>query len=88
MVKEPERFKEKVEEAKQESRYYKRLAEETGKTRLREINQLSRLINELRQAKEEAKHSEEKYRVLVENAPIGIYYPYTPHPHFLTCIKI
>jgi PAS domain-containing protein len=74
MVKEPKKFKGNVEEARRESRYYKRIAEETGRTRLREIKQLSRLINEFRRAKEEVKHSEEKYRVLVENSPIGIYY--------------
>ena len=88
MVKEHKKFKESVEEARQESRHYKRIAEETGRTRLREIKQLSRLITELRRTKEEVKHSEEKYRVLVENAPIGIYYPYTHHSHFLTFIKI
>jgi len=81
MVEEHKKFEERIadlerllEEAREEAGYYKRIAAETGKTRLREINQLSRLITELRRTEEELKHSEEKYRILVENSPIGIYY--------------
>jgi len=73
MVKEHKKFKEGVEEARQETRYYKKIAEETGRTRLREINQLSRLINDFRQKKEKAKHSEEKYRTILENIEDGYY---------------
>jgi len=73
MVKEHKKFKESVEEARQESRYYKRIAEETGRTRLREIKQLSRLITELRRTKEGVKHSEEKYRTILESIEEGYY---------------
>jgi len=73
MVKEHKKFKEGVEEAMQESRYYKRIAEETGRTRLKEINQLSRLITELRRRKEDVKYSEEKYRTILESIEEGYY---------------
>jgi len=73
MVKEHKKFKEGVEEAWQESRHYKRIAEETGRTRLREIDQLSKLITELRRTKEEFKHSEEKYRTILERIEEGYY---------------
>jgi len=73
MVKEHKKFKEGVEEARQESRYYKRIAKETGRRRLREINQLSRLITELRRREEDVKHSEEKYRTILESIEDGYY---------------
>jgi len=73
MFKEPKQLKESFKKARQESRYYKRIAEETGRTRLREIKQLSRLIAELKQTEEEVKHSEEKYRTILEGIEEGYF---------------
>jgi len=61
-----------LEEAKKEAKYYQSIAEEAGKKRLQEINQLSRLISARNQAEEALRESEEKYRNLVERANDGI----------------
>lgn len=42
----------RLEEAERESRYYRKIAEETGKKRLREIDYLSKLISEQKRAQE------------------------------------
>ena len=55
-----------VEEIKQEAQYYRKIAEETGRKRLREIDQLSRLIGDLKNAEEALRKSEERYRNLFE----------------------
>ncbi len=41
-----------LEEARKEAKYYQSIAEEAGKKRLQEINQLSRLISARNQAEE------------------------------------
>jgi two-component system cell cycle sensor histidine kinase/response regulator CckA len=61
-----------LEEARKEAKYYQSIAEEAGKKRLQEINQLSRLITARNQAEEALRESEEKYRNLVERANDGI----------------
>ncbi len=61
-----------IEEARKEAKYYQSIAEEAGKKRLQEINQLSRLISARNQAQEALGESEEKYRNLVERANDGI----------------
>ena len=61
----PERL---LQEARQEVEYYKKIARETGRRRLREINQLSRLISALKKAEDELKESERRYRSLFENS--------------------
>jgi len=61
-----------LEEARKEAKYYQSVAEEAGKKRLQEINQLSRLISARNQAEEALRESEEKYRNLVERANDGI----------------
>lgn len=61
-----------LEEARKEAKYYQSIAEEAGKKRLQEINQLSRLISARNQAQEALGESEEKYRNLVERANDGI----------------
>jgi len=61
-----------LEEARKEAKYYQSIAEEAGKKRLQEINQLSRLISARNQAEEALRESEEKYRNLVERANDGI----------------
>jgi len=61
-----------LEEGRKEAKYYQSIAEEAGKKRLQEINQLSRLITARNQAEEALRESEEKYRNLVERANDGI----------------
>ncbi|MBW1717007.1 MAG: PAS domain S-box protein [Deltaproteobacteria bacterium] len=61
-----------LEEARKEAKYYQSIAEEAGKKRLQEINQLSSLITARNQAEEALRESEEKYRNLVERANDGI----------------
>ena len=61
-----------LKEARKEAKYYQSIAEEAGKKRLQEINQLSRLISARNQAEEALRESEEKYRNLVERANDGI----------------
>jgi PAS domain S-box-containing protein len=54
-------------EARKEAQYYRRIAEETGRSRLREIDQLSRLITERKRAEESLRESEERYRELADS---------------------
>ena len=61
-----------LEEARQEARYYQRLAKETGKRGLREIDRLSRLITERKKAKEALRESEERNRTLFDLSPQAI----------------
>ena len=74
MTKENKTLKEKcseferlLREARKEAGYYQRIAQDAGKKHLREIDQLSRLITERRQAVEALRRSEEKYRSVFEN---------------------
>ena len=57
-----------VEKVSEEAQYYKKIAEETGRKRLREIDQLSRLIGNLKNAEEALRKGEERYRNLFENS--------------------
>lgn len=61
-----------LREARKEAQYYRIAAEKTGKARLREIDQLSRVMIERKRAETELRESEEKYRNLVERAREGI----------------
>lgn len=61
-----------LEEARQEARYYQRLAKETGKRGLREIDRLSRLITERKKAQEALRESEERNRTLFDLSPQAI----------------
>lgn len=58
-----------LEEIKKESLYYKKLSEETGKKRLREIHELSKLIEAYKESKNILLESEGKYKNLVELSP-------------------
>ena len=58
-----------LKETREEAKYYQRIAEETGSKRLREIDQLSKLIVELKRADEALRESEEKYRSAMEANP-------------------
>ena len=80
MVEENKSLKERYAElerslrkAKEEAEYYKNIAVATGRTHLREIDQLSRLITERKMAEEALKKSELKYRFLFDHAPVGIF---------------
>ncbi|MBA3037966.1 MAG: response regulator [Desulfobacterium sp.] len=58
-----------LEEIKKETQYYKKLSEETGIKRLREIHELSKLIEEYKKSKDILQESEEKYKNLIELSP-------------------
>jgi len=59
--------------ARKEAQYYRSIAQETGRARLKEIDQLSRLITEHQQVAKVLRESEQRYRNLVENARDIIY---------------
>ena len=62
-----------LEEARQEVRYYQRLAKETGKRGLREIDRLSRLITERKQIEDELRKSEKRFRELADLLPATVF---------------
>ena len=64
----------RLKEAQKEALYYQELAEEAGRRSVREIDHLSKLIEKLKKTEDELIISEERYRTLIENAPLGIYY--------------
>ena len=47
--------------------YYKRIAEETGKRRLRDVEQLNTLIRQLRKSEEDLKRNEERFRLVAQS---------------------
>jgi PAS domain S-box-containing protein len=61
-----------LEEARKEIAYYRRLAGEAGNIRLRETEELSRLISELRKTKEDLDQERAKFHSLAEQAPYGM----------------
>ncbi|MEJ2658673.1 MAG: PAS domain-containing protein [Desulfobacterales bacterium] len=61
-----------LREAKEEIEYYKKISVETGRIRLREIDQLSRLITERKKAEEALREGEELLRATVESTADGI----------------
>ncbi len=62
-----------LEEARQEARYYQRIAKETGKRGLREIDRLSRLITERKQIEDELRKSEKRFRELADLLPATVF---------------
>ncbi len=61
-----------LEEAQKEIAYYKRLSKEAGNLRLRETEELSRVIAKLKHAEEEIAREREKLKTLSDNAPFGM----------------
>jgi len=61
-----------LKKAKEETEYYKNIAVENGRIRLREIDQLSRLITERKKAEEALREGEELLRATVESTADGI----------------
>jgi len=61
-----------LKKAKEEIAYYKNIAVETGRIRLREIDQLSRLITERKKAEKALREGEELLRATVESTADGI----------------
>ncbi|HEC99941.1 MAG TPA: PAS domain-containing sensor histidine kinase [Proteobacteria bacterium] len=55
-----------LHEAREEVRHYQRIAKDTGRRRLREIDQLSRFITEHKRAEEALRRSEQKFKDLTE----------------------
>ena len=56
-----------LREAKKEAEYYRRIAEETGRSRLREIDQLSRLITKRKEMERALTEREEELEVKTRN---------------------
>jgi two-component system, sensor histidine kinase and response regulator len=61
-----------LKEARKEIDYYKRLAKEAGNIRLRETEELSRLLSELRNTKQDLEKERLRFRTLAEHAPYAI----------------
>ena len=59
-----------LEESKEEARYYQKIAEDSGKKRLREINLLSELISERKRAEEALE--EQTYNLEEANAALRV----------------
>ncbi|MFC1528911.1 sensor histidine kinase [Candidatus Latescibacterota bacterium] len=58
-----------LKQAKEETLYYKRIASESGKRTIKEINHLLQLFTEHKKVEEELRESEKKHRVTIENVP-------------------
>jgi len=65
-------LEQKLKEARKEVEHYKRIAKETGSICLRETEELSQLILWRKQAEEELRENEERYRTVVEDMPAMI----------------
>ncbi|RZB34185.1 MAG: hypothetical protein SRB2_03578 [Desulfobacteraceae bacterium Eth-SRB2] len=65
-------WEQKLKEARKEVLHYKRIAKETGNICLRETDALSQLILWRKQAEEELRENEERYRTVVEDMPAMI----------------
>ncbi len=61
-----------LQEARQRGSYYKEIAKEAGRKRLRDIYNLSRLIEEHKEIEKALSESEERYRRVVEDMPAMI----------------
>jgi len=65
-------LEQKLKETRKEVEHYKRIAKETGNICLRETEALSQLILWRKQAEEELRENEERYRTVVEDMPAMI----------------
>ncbi len=65
-------LEQKLKEARKEVEHYKRVAKETGSICLKETEALSQLILWRKQAEEELRENEERYRTVVEDMPAMI----------------
>lgn len=72
-----------LEKAQKQIAYYKGLAQKAGNLRIRETEELSRVISRLRQTEKALHESEAKYRSLFENAVEGIFQT-TPEGQIIT----
>ncbi len=52
--------------------YYKKIAMDVGKRRLRDVDHLTKLVSDLKSAKEDLSKEKEKFRILVEESPFGV----------------
>jgi PAS domain S-box-containing protein len=62
----------RLEQAQREATYYRSIAAESGRSRLRNMFQLSRLVFEHRDIEQRLRDSEERYRSVVENLKVGM----------------
>ena len=68
-----------LEESEEKIRYYQKIAEDSGRRRLREIDQLSELISERKLAEEALRKSEEKLRNIISHSNEIFYIHDTGH---------
>jgi PAS domain S-box-containing protein len=62
----------RLQQAQRETAYYRSIAAESGKSRLRNMFQLSALIVEHKDIEQRLGESEERYRTVVENLTVGM----------------
>ena len=65
-----ETLEKRCSELEKQVRYYKTIAEEGGKNRLREVEQLNRQIFERKKAEEKIKRSDKRIRSWLEHSPV------------------
>jgi len=68
-----------LEESEEKIRYYQKIAEDSGRRRLREIDQLSELISERKLAEEALRKSEEKLQNIISHSNEMFYIHDTGH---------
>jgi len=73
LARENAELREKLHEAARKAAYYRKIAQETGRRRLRDVNQLEEYIANLRTVQKSLEESEERYRGLVELCPLPIF---------------
>ncbi len=61
-----------LEQARKEAEYYKKMAAESGRRCLQDIDRLSRLVSELESARESLNKEKEKFQILLEEFPFGV----------------
>lgn len=62
----------RLEKAQLEGSYFRNIAEESGRSRLRNLFQLSGLVSRQRDIEQRLRESEERYRSVVENLNVGM----------------
>ena len=70
------KLEKQLKQAREEAEYYQRLAIESGKRTIQEINQLLQLFTEHKKVEDKLKENQEKYRKIVENIYDIVYSSY------------
>ncbi|TFH38699.1 MAG: hypothetical protein E4G94_11965, partial [ANME-2 cluster archaeon] len=62
-----EELEKRCAELEKQAEYYKNIAEKTGQKRLREVDQLSRLISERMESEKALRESEQRFRLIAQS---------------------